>query len=66
MRSLVITLAVWNFLLQDFPQVLEEIPYVRDANVEEGIPHISIIGGVAVLIGSFVQHFWYGTCDSMF
>mmetsp|Transcript_35927 Transcript_35927/g.86828 ORF Transcript_35927/g.86828 Transcript_35927/m.86828 type:complete len:976 (-) Transcript_35927:1624-4551(-) len=52
-------LAVWNLLLEDFPEVIDEIPYVRDTGIEE-IPHISIIGGIAVLIGSFVQHFWYG------
>lgn len=51
--------AVWNFLLEEFPEVLVEIPYIRDSGVEE-IPHISIVGGIAVLIGSFVQHFWYG------
>jgi hypothetical protein len=51
--------AVWNFMLEEFPDALEEIPYVRDLNVEE-IPHVSIIGGVAVLIGNFIQCFWYG------
>jgi hypothetical protein len=45
--------------LEEFPEVIDEIPYVRDSGIEE-IPHISIIGGLAVLIGSFVQHFWYG------
>ncbi|CAJ1938082.1 unnamed protein product [Cylindrotheca closterium] len=54
-----LSLAVWNFLLEEFPEVIDEIPYVRDSGIEE-IPHISIIGGLAVLIGSFVQHFWYG------
>jgi hypothetical protein len=50
--------AVGNFMLEEFPDALEEMPYVRDLKVEE-IPHV-IIGGVAVLIGNFIQYFWYG------